>query len=505
MARMKKCPKCGKENIDEERFCTWCRAELPVTVEKKKNDTGRIVAIVILIVAICACLVGVFMLFKDENSGNNQGENIAQKEGSSQADNDISAEKKISGVYLAPFMNEEGKWGYINTDGEVVIECKYDLAYEFDEEGYAVVGMETDSDASEYYTIDKVIATEKTTGNKITITDNKFAMPDDDVVVTATFKKQQFTVTKAATENGTITIVAPEPGSDGNVTLDWGKTVKINVKADNFYEIATVTVGGSTVDVDINGDYSFEMPKNDTTISATFKKVKYTITGQGDNVTFDIPSSDTYNWGDIVEFTVTPAQWYTIDSVTIPNIEITDKGNGKYSFVMPSRNVTITVIASKPMHTITFDTKGGNAVQSVTVANGDSFEKTIPTWAGRGFAGWYLDENYENKYDFSTPVEKSMTLYARWFLWGDVNGDQEIDSYDAALIRRCMVGLAPYDKMTQRIAGFVTGFADGRSNPDSSDAATIRRLCVGLITRFKVEDEKAGCEFDLDTNSIVNN
>ncbi len=361
------------------------------------------------------------------------------------------------------------------------------------------------ANASEYYTIDKVIATEKTTGNKITITDNKFAMPDDDVVVTATFKKQQFTVTKAATENGTITIVAPEPGSDGNVTLDWGKTVKINVKADNFYEIATVTVGGSTVDVDINGDYSFEMPKNDTTISATFKKVKYTITGQGDNVTFDIPSSDTYNWGDIVEFTVTPAQWYTIDSVTIPNIEITDKGNGKYSFVMPSRNVTITVIASKPMHTITFDTKGGNAVQSVTVANGDSFEKTIPTWAGRGFAGWYLDENYENKYDFSTPVEKSMTLYARWFLWGDVNGDQEIDSYDAALIRRCMVGLAPYDKMTQRIAGFVTGFADGRSNPDSSDAATIRRLCVGLITRFKVEDEKAGCEFDLDTNSIVNN
>ena len=150
---MKKCSKCGKENIDEARFCTWCRAELPVTVEKKKNDTGRILAIVILIVAICACLVGVFMLFKDENSGNNQGENIAQKEGSSQADNDIPAEKKISGVYLAPFMNEEGKWGYINTDGEVVIECKYDLAYEFDEEGYAVVGMETDSDASEYYTI----------------------------------------------------------------------------------------------------------------------------------------------------------------------------------------------------------------------------------------------------------------------------------------------------------------------------------------------------------------
>ena len=59
-------------------------------------------------------------------------------------DKDISAEKKSSGVYVAPFMNNEGKWGYINTDGDVVIECKYDSAYEFDQDGYAVVGMQTD-------------------------------------------------------------------------------------------------------------------------------------------------------------------------------------------------------------------------------------------------------------------------------------------------------------------------------------------------------------------------
>ena len=65
---MKKCPKCGKENIDEARFCTWCRAELPVISEKKKNDLGRIIAIVILISVICACLAGVFMLFKDKQN-----------------------------------------------------------------------------------------------------------------------------------------------------------------------------------------------------------------------------------------------------------------------------------------------------------------------------------------------------------------------------------------------------------------------------------------------------
>lgn len=157
---MKKCPKCGKENIDEARFCTWCRAELPVISEKKKNDLGRIIAIVILISVICACLAGVFMLFKDKNSGKDQGEAIAQKEENRQVDKDISAEKKSSGVYVAPFMNNEGKWGYINTDGDVVIECKYDSAYEFDQDGYAVVGMQTDSDASEYYTIYGLVNTE---------------------------------------------------------------------------------------------------------------------------------------------------------------------------------------------------------------------------------------------------------------------------------------------------------------------------------------------------------
>lgn len=147
-------------NMEELRFCTWCRAELPVISEKKKNDLGRIIAIVILISVICACLAGVFMLFKDKNSGKDQGEAIAQKEENRQVDKDISAEKKSSGVYVAPFMNNEGKWGYINTDGDVVIECKYDSAYEFDQDGYAVVGMQTDSDASEYYTIYGLVNTE---------------------------------------------------------------------------------------------------------------------------------------------------------------------------------------------------------------------------------------------------------------------------------------------------------------------------------------------------------
>ncbi|WP_419508263.1 WG repeat-containing protein [Blautia sp.] len=159
---MKKCPNCGKENIDEAKFCTWCRYGFPVTVENKTNNKGKKIALGILVIAICACLGGVYMLLENGKNENSQKQKIAQNSESVQQDKssqeDESAEtdeaaESISGEYLAPFMNSDSKWGYINQDGEVVIECKYDSASGFDKDGYAVVGMETDSDASEYYTI----------------------------------------------------------------------------------------------------------------------------------------------------------------------------------------------------------------------------------------------------------------------------------------------------------------------------------------------------------------
>lgn len=160
---MKKCPNCGKENIDKAKFCTWCRAEFPVTVENKKNDKGKKIALGILVIAICACLGGVYMLLESGKNTNTQKQEIAQNTENPQKNESVqedesaetgeATEETISGEYLAPFMNSDSKWGYINQDGEVVIECKYDSASEFDKDGYAVVGMETDSDASEYYMI----------------------------------------------------------------------------------------------------------------------------------------------------------------------------------------------------------------------------------------------------------------------------------------------------------------------------------------------------------------
>lgn len=96
-----------------------------------------------------------------------------------------------------------------------------------------------------------------------------------------------------------------------------------------------------------------------------------------------------------------------------------------------------------------------------------------------------------------------LTLYARWFLWGDVNNDGTVDSYDALLIRRCRAGLTDYSLIENRLAGFVNGFEIGRNYPDSGDAVSIRRFRAGLINRYKVEDGAAGYEFDLENDTYI--
>ena len=323
-----------------------------------------------------------------------------------------------------------------------------------------------------------------------------------DTTIKAFYKKQQFTVKASATTNGTITLGEP-------ATLDWDDNFTINVKADPNYEIDTVTVDGENVSVNSLGNYTFVMPTHDVTVSATFKKIKYIITGEGNNVTFGIPDKSTYNWGDTVEITATPDKWYSIknvyakdnSSVTVTKV---DGRENTYSFVMPTGDITIVAAAERSNFTVTFDSQGGSSITPKTVANGAALTKpAAPSWAGRGFAGWYTDADCTQKYDFTAPVIGDLTLYARWFLWGDVNSDGKVNSNDALLIQRCRVGLTDYSYIKNKFAGLVSQLGDGTKYPVSRDALLIQRRRVGLITRFTVEDTAAGYEFDLEKEIII--
>jgi uncharacterized repeat protein (TIGR02543 family) len=67
-------------------------------------------------------------------------------------------------------------------------------------------------------------------------------------------------------------------------------------------------------------------------------------------------------------------------------------------------------------YTVTFNSKGGSAVDSVQVEK-DALvpEPTAPTRDGFEFVGWYKDAEYETAWDFSKDkVSGNITLYAKW-------------------------------------------------------------------------------------------
>lgn len=66
---------------------------------------------------------------------------------------------------------------------------------------------------------------------------------------------------------------------------------------------------------------------------------------------------------------------------------------------------------------VTFDSQGGTPtpdIQNIEKGKVATNPTKQPTKDGYTFTGWYTDKECKNKYDFSTAVEKDITLYAGW-------------------------------------------------------------------------------------------
>ena len=81
--------------------------------------------------------------------------------------------------------------------------------------------------------------------------------------------------------------------------------------------------------------------------------------------------------------------------------------------------------ANKPKCTITYNTMGGEEIEPQTVVKGTAVTNIVyPQREGYAFVGWYLDKNYNEIFDLSKPITKSVTLYARWV---DTNDKTDTD------------------------------------------------------------------------------
>ncbi|MBQ4400558.1 MAG: VWA domain-containing protein, partial [Synergistaceae bacterium] len=83
---------------------------------------------------------------------------------------------------------------------------------------------------------------------------------------------------------------------------------------------------------------------------------------------------------------------------------------------------------------VTFNSMGGTAVASQTVAAGGMAEEPDePSRSENHFLGWYTGEGFSFMFGFETPISRDITLYAKWWDENDTtdsDGDGLIDSLE---------------------------------------------------------------------------
>ena len=155
----------------------------------------------------------------------------------------------------------------------------------------------------------------------------------------------------------------------------------------------------------LNGvDFDFDTPVTaDITLTANWDVEKFTVTfdpAGGSEVSAKVVEKET----SVAEPTAPVREGYTFAGWFDQ-----DK---KFDFKTKiTADITLTAHWEKAKCTVTFDAAGGSAVESKTVEYGTVVEQPKTEREGYKFEYWMLGDT---EYDFTQPVQKDMTLKAKW-------------------------------------------------------------------------------------------
>jgi len=191
----------------------------------------------------------------------------------------------------------------------------------------------------------------------------------------------------------------------------------IDIKVGDRIEIPITKKEGFTF-VDWYTDDSFLkpfnftiMPARDIRIYAKWDANLYTINFEtnGGNT---IPSIQGY-FGDSIPLPNNPTRightfqgWYTDSNYAYANYFNLS--------AFPSMNLTLYAKWLINQYTITFNTNGGNSIQSQTHYYNARFLIPNPTRVGHSFAGWYTDVGLTQAFTLNNMPAQNLTLYAKW-------------------------------------------------------------------------------------------
>lgn len=171
--------------------------------------------------------------------------------------------------------------------------------------------------------------------------EGSFVEPGSDVslLVTLSDAPAEYAILDKAGD-GAVVVNAPK-------TAKAGDKVTFSMALDSGFEFAgevKVTAGDTEVEVMANDDgtYSFVMPASSVTISQETAASIYNINATiGEHLKVDVPDYAAYN--SKVELVVPSTNEYEVDKVTLDNVELVADEEGKYSFTMKDRAVSLVV------------------------------------------------------------------------------------------------------------------------------------------------------------------
>ena len=257
----------------------------------------------------------------------------------------------------------------------------------------------------------------------VTITNNKFTMPNNNVEVKAIFEED----TPPAPTEHTVTVTS---GGNGTASASHAKAVagteiRLTATPKTGYHLKEwqVISGGVTIK-----DDKFTMPSANVEVKAIFEKdappapTEFTVTFDGNGGTPSAGSMTTTNQ----KLTSLPSAsrsgsysfngWYTeksggtrITTDTVFSANTTVYAHWTYIGGGGGYNPPVTY------YTLRFETGGGSDIPSVREAYNTYIDLTkyVPTWRGHTFIGWYSERSLMNKVS-GVYLTKDMTVYAGW-------------------------------------------------------------------------------------------
>ena len=194
------------------------------------------------------------------------------------------------------------------------------------------------------YYLSSIHATDKVSGNEVSVVDGVFSVPDGDVEITVVFAPYDYNITVSSLDNG---VIEPE-----KYVANISERVRLSIKPALGYRLKENSL---TITDKEGGHYEstysnekFTMPAVDVNVYAEFEAIAYSIKVANSDKGSVQASDEKANIGNTITLSVTPDGGYELLSLVVntktgtTNVDLTEVVAGsEYTFNMPAEDVEV--------------------------------------------------------------------------------------------------------------------------------------------------------------------